>query len=320
MAKNYCFAWDRIPNWKWDRATHILNNTQPESSIELDSENGSFWINRAVAFQRALARNPDPLRNQDLIVLYGDIFTAYEIYKDSASLFRDELEALILARVEIDELAIEAGITRKTVRAYEELFFDVTDKLDNKMYVLHQVIGPNIQNIAKTDHAVIWKLFGYCYGPEMVRALVSRTVNPQICATPDTVESALEADVIKSIKLAAAVAAKHPDGGDRYQKRLMDTFSRFMEIDKMEDFSQGSDQAQVWKHVLAMMNSLSFSVGLQNVKTGAPVKKNASTRYLSTSVDLSQAELVDLGITGEAPDAEKAADLKYPPVPNKNKK
>lgn len=310
MADNYCFAWNRSPSWKWDRAVHIRRGSQPPASIELDSENGEFWINRAVEFQHALENNPDPLSNKDLIVLYGDVYTAYELYTDSSTLFKSELEALILAAVEQEELAVESGIPAKAIRAYEELFFDVRSRLDNKMYILHCVLGPEIQNISKRDTDLIWKLFGYHYGPEMVRAMVSRMINPQICATPDTVESALEADVIKSIKLAAAVAAKHPDGGDRNQRRLMDTFARFMEIDKMEDFSQGSDQAQVWQHVNAMINSMNFTVG--NVD-----KKSTMGKYLTSSVDLSQKEIIDVSITGTAPDAEAQADLKYPPVPGK---
>ena len=319
MQDCHYFSWNRSPKWKWQRVLKIINNEEPDTTIEFDSENGYIWIKRAKEFKLSYDRDSNPLNNPELITKYGDIYTAYQIYTDDSTYYKSELEAMVLAGAETEEIATESGVSDKCIKAYEELFYDVREKLTQEAYVIHQLIGIELQDLKSVNRDTIWKVFGYYYGPYALRAIISRTVNPQRCATADTVESALESDTIKSIKIAAAIAAKNPNGGDRKQQNLMATFAMFMEIDKMEDFSKGSDGEQIWDHVKSMMNTFNFSVGNQSLEDGSVDKKSPAARYANSAIDLRTDEMMDLPFTGMAPDAERAVNTKYPPVPKKEK-
>jgi len=60
------------------------------------------------------------------------------------------------------------------VEAFERVFFDVRDRLGRRDFVINQVVGPAIhRGLNCRDYALLWKLFGYMRGPEVLDALIA---------------------------------------------------------------------------------------------------------------------------------------------------
>ncbi|MBQ9691818.1 MAG: hypothetical protein IJV70_01515 [Clostridia bacterium] len=305
MNSDFAASFNRSPDWKWKRAQSIVSGSGPAATPFWDTENGCQWIRRAEAFLQSLAREEDPVINNELIIMYGDIYTAWSIYTDTSSNYRFELEGMILARVEREELAVRIDIPIAAITAFEELFFDVRGKLESESYILNYVIGPDIQRLKESNVGALWKLFGYYQGPEVLRAVISRTVNPTFAMTPDAVGARLNEDIAGSFKISCAIAAKKAGGGNMADRQLLQLFAKVMEVDKMEDLSSGSSKGQIAEHIQAMLGTLGLSVG------GIP-KTNPLSDYKHKPVEPQFHELVSLTLTGEAESLKEAADFKFP--------
>lgn len=307
MNPNFAASYNRAPDWKWKRAQSIVDGTGPVSTAYWDTEKGHQWIQKAEAFLRSHNQEPNPVINNDLIILYGDLYTAWSIYSDTTtSHFRWELEAMILARVEREELAIRADVPIAVITAYEELFFDVRSKLDAaESYILNFVIGPEVQRIHERSIGALWKLFGYYQGPEVLKAVMSRTVNPTNAMTPDAVGARLNEDIAGSFKIACAIAAKKAGGGSMADRQLLQLFAKVMEVDKMEDLSSGSAKGQIAEHINAMLGTLRLSVG-------AIPSHNPLSDYKDKPVEPQFQELVSLTLNGTADSIKEAEEFKFP--------
>jgi len=75
------------------------------------------------------------------------------------------IEARLLARQSIDEIAGVISVSQDIVSIYEQLFFDVTGRLDAKTYIAKQ-IGLTAAGTYENHHlAAVLKWFGYFGGP-----------------------------------------------------------------------------------------------------------------------------------------------------------
>lgn len=210
------------------------------------------------------------------------------------------------------ELSVYTGVPMKAIRAYKELFFDVEDKINQKSYIEHYVIGSDIQNLQEDNYETIWKLFGYHLGPKVLQAIVSRTVNPRYCQSADSVNASLKEDIMGSFQIACAVASKHPAGGTAATKHLTGLFAKFMEVDKMEDLSSSSNQ--LIEHIKALIGSLQFTVG------GTYPSDNPMQLYHGSSCEPTLEDLIEISAKGKSEAMDEASGIKYPPVVSKKKK
>jgi len=312
-------AHDRAPDWKWQRVIGILDRGEIATTPEWDTDKGFYWIVRGTEFLQSYRVDPNPATNRDLLLRYADIFSAYRIYtEEEENYLQYELEATVMARVPADEIAYTANLTTAAMIAYEELFFDVRSLLDKDMYIRNFVIGKEIQNIKKSSLATIWKLYGYFFGPHMLKAVVSRTSNPQFVHTPQGVSSSLDEDIMGSFKIACAIAAKNPAGGERDNQHLLGLFTKFAEIAKMADMSANSHHGQVKEHIDSMLHDVVFTIGGTMPKTGE--QTDAFNRLRSTGADPSFHQLAELAFTGNSPSLNATESLKYPPIPKKQAK
>jgi len=95
------------------------------------------WVDKYLDFISYM--NDDVIKNK-IDQVMPDIFRAVRIYSCvSDTLIHLILECGILANVQPKTIANKLGLEEKTVEAYEALFFDVREHLDNPIYVLTKV-------------------------------------------------------------------------------------------------------------------------------------------------------------------------------------
>ena len=316
----YSFSVDRAPDWKWRRVEGIRDETQPGATAALDTPDGAYWINRAIDFMNSYEEDSNPLSNIDLVSEFGDIYQAYRIYIDEESLFRWELEACVLANVESAEIAVNVGTTESVIVAYEQLFFDVRERLDRQSYIRNYVIGKDSQAIKSNSYDKLWKHYAYNNGGyEVLKAVMNRSINPPVATTPDMVQECLDKDISNSVRIQASAISKDLSKAYVEKGKIVDAAIELMRLDRMEDAANGGATGDILKHIEALFDQLPWSVGGVDPNSKTRPKPNPVSRYMNTPVELKVGEVVDASISGEAVNAEQMIDVKYPPIPIKKK-
>ena len=81
------------------------------------------------------------------------------------------VEARLLAGEPIEAIARKTALTPGSVATFEALFFNVSDKLENRGYLIHIAVGL-YPRPKEPDTGLVWRLFGLLGGPVVMDALI----------------------------------------------------------------------------------------------------------------------------------------------------
>ena len=128
-----------------------------------------YYIARGES-HRGTATKASPAAARVSTLRYGDQHTAYEIYLNRPTL-RYAIEALITSGVSAAEISAEVGCAESVVETYEDVYFDVRDRLGNELYVLDALLAPMYTlGTSGKDYDFLWKALGYYCGSEVLRS------------------------------------------------------------------------------------------------------------------------------------------------------
>ena len=84
-----------------------------------------------------------------------------------------EIEARLLSGQKPSEIAELTGATTIGIAAYEELFYNVLDRLDTEDYILAHAIQPRIlTNLFEGDFGTLVRRYAYLGGPEVLDVML----------------------------------------------------------------------------------------------------------------------------------------------------
>ena len=110
---------------------------------------------------------------------YSAVHRAHEIFQaDGPS--RWLLEARLLARVPIREIARISSLSLSAVQSYVDLFYDVRSKLSATTYIFLAALGRRIDDMTTEDIGPILRYLGYCGGPLVLDAVAHYVLAPTI--------------------------------------------------------------------------------------------------------------------------------------------
>jgi len=196
----------RLPHWPWLRAMHIVEGG-PGTTPRRDGQT-RIWIKRAIEFRTASDECRNDGQRLALAVDFPEIFWAHRLWQDNGQPTKWAIEAYILARASNREIAARNGCSVEIIEAYQQLFFNVREKLNHREYVLHTVIGESLhRGLTEDAYDVLWKLFGYFGGPHVVDALIAPVASPTQPMQPEDVSGFFRDTTLKVLKEKAALAA-----------------------------------------------------------------------------------------------------------------
>lgn len=169
------------------------------------------WIAKAQRLQTALDEAGDDVARYIAYETAGPVGMAFDIWDEKVGSgqpgCRYEIEARILARQPYADITKQLAVPEESIEAYERIFFNVKDRLNNPGYIIHQVIGEKIHKpMTDPDFGILLKAYAYfSQSAELVNALVS-TFPPD--ATAGDINSYLAADGRFSTRRKAALAAR----------------------------------------------------------------------------------------------------------------
>lgn len=302
----------RRPDWRWQRALSFLDEGAPRPSRRKDGPSSFNWIWKAIRFLRRYRSIQTDLEELQLADEYPDLYWSYYVYRNTHNPQKHAIEAHVLARDSDFDIAQSCGMATKIIEAYESLFFDVRARLHHRQYILHCVIGPELQrSLTDGDYAILWKLYGYFLGPHVLSALESKFPTAIWCGSPDAVGAAVMDDAISTLKLKAALAAKTIPVDGRTQIELLHAFTKFVEVERNSD-SLGKSQEQLLDHVDAMLDSLPFNIGGRNPHTNDTIDVGLIAEYDRGAAELTYAETMQVATRQPLADAATLAKLSFP--------
>lgn len=132
-------------NWRAERVITLLNESgRPRRATRHDDE----YIKRYRLFLRRWRDAGTPSQKQLLFPPYPDLYHAQRIVESPDKEMPAVLEARILTGASNLDIAGEMATSPAVVRAYEKLFFNVRDRLDQLDYIRNMVLMPAIRDAA----------------------------------------------------------------------------------------------------------------------------------------------------------------------------
>jgi hypothetical protein len=151
----------------------------------------------AKRYQAALLRSRDEADRRRLERKMPDVAAAVAIVEGEPTR-RWAVEARLLGGEPIEAIARKTALTPGAVSAFETLFFNVRDRLENRGYLLHFAVGLYPMP-REPDPGLAWRLFGLIGGPVVLDALIDGDYGP-----PDRPEDERALDELR-LKLAVAI-------------------------------------------------------------------------------------------------------------------
>jgi hypothetical protein len=136
-------------------------------------------VRRAKEYQAALRNCRGEADRRRLAGRMSDIGGAVAI-REGETTTRLALEARLLAGEPIEVVARRCCVAVEAAELYEQLFFNVSDRLENTSYVLFCAIGPaTYEGFAGDDSGAVLKWFAFMGGPRLVDFLLSGGDTPR---------------------------------------------------------------------------------------------------------------------------------------------
>jgi hypothetical protein len=222
---------------------------------------------------------------------------------------RYEIESRILAGETLATISKKSGVPVPALEFYEKTFFNVLDRLSNKMYILHIAVGDQLQRgMTDRDYSVLWKLYGYVRGPEMLDYLIT-TFSDWTKPSIGQAENMLLEDHRSNMKRKAALASRMTGINQHTADRLIELHTKITEVEKSS--GDGSPDA-IHQNIQVMLSHLPLMVGAkQDVIDGDPIKN-----YSRLTADLRANELLALSTGQPTVDPATLAEFKFPEPQN----
>lgn len=189
----------RAPRWRYDRIRHLLDAKPRRKPARQDDRLIRRMAQFLVHWETAPTRNRTyqnlKFARQELFPRYPDLYLAYELFvSEGCERARCALEARLLARQSDEEISSKLTTMPEAVAAYEQLFFNVRDRLDNADYIVARVLAPTMSNGYETASLDLSaKFFGYFAGPQVLDYILhGYDRNMKLPATTDNCQSYLD--------------------------------------------------------------------------------------------------------------------------------
>ncbi len=157
-------------DWQWERAKSLVADRRRYHPDRDDAATGI-----AMKFIRARRRWGNSRLGREM----PHVWHAVQLHELDGPT-RWLIESRILARQSIDEIAMAASVTTGTVEIYERLFFDVTDRLDARIFISKQAIrltGAGTCENHSLRRAAVLRWFGYYGGPIVLDVVAQIMLN-----------------------------------------------------------------------------------------------------------------------------------------------
>jgi hypothetical protein len=184
----------RAVDWRWRKAGYLLDR-----GLRWSRRRDDELTRIAKQYQAGLRRCRGEADRRRLARRMPDIGAAVAIH-DGEPTARLAVETRLLAGEPSEAIARRCGVPVEVAEVYEQLFFNVADRLTSTSYILFHAIGAaSYRGFDGDDRGAVLKWFAYMGGPVVLDALIDR-----VYGSPDRPEDERFLDELR-LKLAVAI-------------------------------------------------------------------------------------------------------------------
>lgn len=306
---------ERVPDWRWQRALGYLEGRQRGPTRKRDGAIGYKWIRQAVRFKTEFDRCQSDLDRYDLSERRPYLYWAWRLYEDETAPLRHGIEARLLTEETFGTIGFKCGTDPRVIEAYEAVFFNVRDRLQHSELIYKSVFRPMLERgLSEREYEWIWKLYAYALGPLMYEAISNKFVNPSKVVTPDSVNAAVQDDLISTLKMKAMLAAKTVSVNPQTQMEILHAFTKYAEVEQIGE-NAGRQEGQLLDHISAMMTALPFDVdGRDPMNDHQRVPAGHLTKFRASAIELTYEETLRGALGQPLPEAEQLVGMRFPRV------
>lgn len=263
----------RPPAWRWNRAKEIIAGGGLPTTVRRDGEAGFRIIRRLVRFLRDFAAGTgSPGARDRLSREHPLIYWAHNVHVNDP-LGRARIEAFLLAGENDTDVARETACPIEVVAAYEQIFFDVREKLAYDGYVLGAVLPEEYhKGFSTSDYALLWKVVGWLFGPFMLKAVTRHTSISSGAGSLDETSSLAHDITTTSTKLLSALSMITMPVNSYTRNEILNHFMKLHEIERLAG-TTNQPREQLLERINALMHSLDFVVGDDAKINGGSLKE-----------------------------------------------
>lgn len=269
----------RSPQWRWDR---VLEMARRGPTPFRCSRRDDAYIRAGHKFNRALGNREEESERRELFWDTPGLFYAWQIFdKHTEDATGGQIiQARLLARQSNEEIAKAMSTIPETIEWYEAMFFNVSDRLDNRDWITAQILLPAIlrnQQVRVSDDSAdpprfrdpviarpfldgSLKMFAYFGGPYLVDLMITGFQQGKPLASPDGIAAWLDGHWATTIRRRSAQAALEFNVNNFNVTELFTIHTRIIEIDRSQE-SADSQQSNHERHVKAMLDEIPWAVG-----------------------------------------------------------
>lgn len=210
----------------------------------------------------------------------ADFLAAAIHLEESGGATKARLRAWLLTGLSMLEVAQRCKLPVKLVESYEALFFNVTDRLPARDWIMGQAVG-GLPDAAVMDGAWVWRWLGYLGGPAVLEVVVQAVPLGRLPADllrPPTAH--LAGDICDAWTQLFALVATDPESGSKSQR-----FQQIAQI--MRERATLHRRSSVVEHQLAAIllanKEFETQMGGNIARTRPLGEANSDLRYRATA-------------------------------------
>lgn len=304
----------RPPDWRWQRAKLLA---QAKKRSRSDSDDAFTKTVKRYLYVKSKCK--EDLDFMELETKFPGVFWAEQIYSNQAHDTRWAVEARLLAGERLEAIADKVATTPETILWYERIFFNVAPHLRKPDYIACVVMGRSIHaGLHERDYDLLWKMFGYAYGPIFLDTVIMPFIGPVHVTSPDQVEAAWEDLYVGTLSKKAAISAMTVPTAYN-QVNIMQLYNELKRLEK--DIGGGpAAVASISNNVYAALAQLPFHSGTRGHETTIEGRTLLDVPglpyYDDQSAELRANEMVNVALGRDNPNLREIVKIKLPEVIN----
>jgi len=246
-------------DWRWQRAVWLSENQRNVRRLK-DKDDPFIQTARRFRLRWNSARRPGT--QIQLSEQFPGIYYAWQLYRRNDQDDRWNVEARLLAGQSLDVIAKRQKCKLEVIFWFEKLFFNVSDKLEHRDYIVNRVLGPAVhRGISERDFDLLLKLFALVGGPLVVDVIMENNSRigkyMQEYHHADAYFSELAASVHRR---KAATAAYCIPVNLQTQMALMDGHTKLLELEKDREQLAGNTEGLLKQSIADALAAVPFWV------------------------------------------------------------
>jgi len=229
----------RALNW---RAEIIEERVTAKRTSRRDTDP---WMARYATFYRQWRKHRLQSERQRLFDNYPDIYYA-KTWADAADDFTVTLQSLLLTELPLDEIAVRENLYLPAVEAYEALFYNVRDRLNNMSYILRTALGDSRGGSTLRDSPLLtderrwacYRVFAY-FGGEQALMYALSGFERRDTVTPDRLREWCDNAFRSLLRRTSALLSHAMEPRPSNVMRMIELNLKSLELQQTERLASG---------------------------------------------------------------------------------